>query len=111
MASTFPEIKSLIDGDIGSLDEITVSSDSTKRGATGQSSGGGLFISRTGVVSGSLSGGKIVLEGGSSEWDGAVSQDNIAPYYTRAQRTALSSIKRYVHEMSGAGFKDDGELQ
>lgn len=37
----------------------------------------------------------FVLEGGNSEWEGAVIQDNIFPYFPPAQMTALTSLINY----------------
>jgi hypothetical protein len=105
MALTFQEIKGLIAGGIGSVTSVNVSADSTSRGAQGSSSsGGGLVIKRTGEVTGSASGGSmnITLEGGGAQWDGALTQDAVSPYFTRAQKLALASILKYVENMSNA---------
>jgi hypothetical protein len=105
MAVTFQEIKGLIDSSIGSVKNVTVSADSSNRGAQGaSSSGGGLVIKRTGEVTGSASGGSlnITLEGGGINWEGALTQDNVAPYYTRAQRTVLATLLKYIDTMSNA---------
>jgi hypothetical protein len=109
MAVTFQEIKGLIDSSIGSVTSVNISGDSTNRGAQGSSSsGGGLVIKRTGEVTGSASGGSmnITLEGGSANWEGALTQDNVAPYYTRAQRAVLSSLLKYIGTMSNADINN-----
>ena len=105
MAVTFQEIKGLIDSNIGSVTNVTISADSSSRGSQSSSqSGSGLVIKRTGEVTGSASGGSlnITLEGGGMDWDGALTQDGVSPYFTRAQRTVLASLMKYVESMSNA---------
>jgi hypothetical protein len=105
MAVTFQEIQNLISANIGSVKNVSITADSSNRGSQGvSSSGGGLVIKRTGEVTGSASGGSlnITLEGGGMNWEGALTQDNVAPYYTRAQRTVLASLLKYIDTMSNA---------
>jgi hypothetical protein len=102
MALSFAEVKNILDQNIGSLTAVTVTADASNRGASSTTSSNGLVIKRNGQVTGSLTGGTITLEGGGINWEGALSQDNAAPYFTRAQRTMLASILSYIGSMSDA---------
>lgn len=102
MAVSFAEVKSLIDASVGTLKEVTIKGDSSLRGASSSGSGSGLVIKRNGEVTGSLSSGSITLEGGGLGWDGALSNDAVSPNYTRAQRTMLASLTKYIESMSNA---------
>jgi hypothetical protein len=109
MATSFAEVKSLIDSNIGTLTNVRVTADTANRGATTSSSTSGLVIKRNGEVTGSLSSGTITLEGGGIGWEGALTQDNAAPYFTRAQRTMLASLLGYIGQMSDSTV--DNELE
>lgn len=111
MALSFAEVKNIIDQNIGTLKNVTISADSSNRGASSSTSGSGLVIKRNGQVTGSLSGGSITLEGGGLNWEGAVSQDNAAPYFTRAQRTMLASLIKYIEDMSDAPIDNKLEVK
>lgn len=102
MAVSFADVKSIIDQNIGTLKTVTIGTDATKRGGVASSSGSGLIIKRDGSVTGSLSGGNITLEGGGIGWEGALTQDNVSAYYTRAQRVMLTSLLKYIDSMSDA---------
>lgn len=101
MALSFAEVKNILDQTIGTLQAVTVNADSTNRGAS-SSGTSGLLIKRNGEVTGSFTSGSITLEGGGLQWSDSLSQDNAAPYFTRAQRTMLASILNYVGSMSDA---------
>lgn len=102
MGVSFAEVKSMIDGAIGNLTNVTVKGDSSLRGGSSSSTGSGLVIKRNGEVTGSLSGGSITLEGGGLGWDGALFNDATTANYTRAQRTMLASLTKYIESMSDA---------
>lgn len=71
------------------------------------SGGAGLTINRDGSVTGSLAGGSITLAGGSLDWQGALNQVNTTPYITRAQKTVLASMVKYIETMTDAHIDKD----
>lgn len=108
MAQDFYSITGMFSG-VADIDTITVTGDGTKRDGVASTVPSGIFIYRTGEVVGSIkSAPTITLEGGSADFDGAVNQTAVAPYYTVAQKTALSSIINYVNQMSDAFVDTQG---
>jgi hypothetical protein len=104
----FNSIVGALGQNIGKITHVTVKGDSTKRGASGSASSGGIFINRLGQISGSGSGGTltVTLEGGDAQWDGALTQDGVSPYYTRAQQEMVASLLKYVRSHSDAEIED-----
>jgi hypothetical protein len=100
MASTFDNIIDML-GDLSGVDSVKLKGDNTNRGAFGSGGSGGIYIDRLGNVSGSGAS-TITLEGGSGDWDGALSDEPRPAYYTRAQLAALSSITKHLETRSNA---------
>lgn len=108
MGTQFSDLTNLL-SNIGEAETVTVIGDSSMRGGN-FTQGSGITISRAGNITGSAASGKnitITLEGGNAQWDGALTQDQIGPYYTRAQLTLVSSLRQYVESMSNASFEDN----
>lgn len=79
---------------ISSITTIDVLSDGSKRGAPPTPSSSGIYIDRLGNASGSCSGNtlSITLQGGTAEWEGAVSTTNFYDTFAISQLLALEYI-------------------
>ena len=81
----------------GKCTEITVTSSGSKRGSDSPSSvpHNCIFVFANGYVAVNNPSSPIInfiLEGGSHEWEGALVQENIFPYYSPAQMTTIKVL-------------------
>jgi hypothetical protein len=92
--------KNAINSIIGKCTKITVTATGSRRGSTAHVvvPDNCVFIYTNGFVAvNNISPTTInfFIEGGSSEWEGALIQDGIHPYYSAAQMSVLSGLINY----------------
>ena len=102
--TTLNSVRNSINGNISSLNSISISYDQKLKGIFSENSGNsnGIYIYRSGAVSGSLSGSaaSIVLEGGNPDWYGQLNPTEIFDGGSRAQLSMLHNIINYVTKLN-----------
>ena len=91
---TFQEVLKQIASNAANITSVTIKGNGRKIGDASELSVQGLTISKAGYYYGSVGSGtlEIYLDGGTAQWDGALTNYEVDPYFTAAQYNALDNL-------------------